>query len=147
MRRFFNFLLAGSFLFIGSCCGSKFCDNSSDRTIELRGFQKSDIRSVELITYIDGSKVSIDGVGVRDKEDYLTAEFNSPVKPKPGTTTYQLKINPSNEIYTIDGFELGEEVCNNCFPVTPPGQYYEVLRAYNVNGKRQQGSLISIFKQ
>ncbi len=139
------FPLAG-LLFLTGCCGKKYCDNSSDRTIELRGFQKSSITSVELITYIDGFKTTNDGVGVRDQGDYLTAEFNSPVKPRPGKTVYQLKINPSNEVYTIDGFELGKEVCNKCFPVTPESEYYEVLRAYKVNGKRQEGTLISISK-
>jgi hypothetical protein len=46
----------------------------------------------------------------------------------------------------LTGFEIKKEGCNSCFPYRPESDFYNKLIGYQVNGQKQTGSQIKIYK-
>lgn len=59
---------------------------------------------------------------------------------------YKIVLFGSGQAFTLTGFEIEKKGCNECFPYRPESDYYKVLSGYEVNGQKQRGRQIDIYK-
>jgi hypothetical protein len=144
-RLFFNILPILLCLTIQSCCTKKYCTGFDDlNEIQLINFESSEVDSISIEIYVDGSNFSnrIDSVftqakakGTSEKElfIFMPEKLNR-------NHAYKITLFANSTVYLFSDFEVRKEECN-C-----PNDKYNVLDSYKLNGKLNISSAISIVK-
>ncbi len=147
----FTFLTTVIILVISSCCTNKECDGFDNlNEIQLLNFDASDVDSLAFEIYesnsnftlrIDSSFISAHGrtSGDPDLIIFMPESINR-------GHDYKITLFSNGEVYIVTNFETNKETCNTCFPYHPSSDYYNVLSSYNVNGQKQNSSLLTITK-
>ncbi|MBS1776250.1 MAG: hypothetical protein JSS64_08210 [Bacteroidetes bacterium] len=141
-------LTVGLLLGINACCTKKDCVNSDEiHEIEFYNFSQADLDTIALISYAKNSNftAAIDSSITQANKtgDYSTVY----TKDKINTThDYKIKLLSTGQVFTLTGFEIEKRGCNTCFPYRPESDYYNILGAYQINGQRQTGSRIKIYR-
>ncbi|MBS1588323.1 MAG: hypothetical protein JST52_01790 [Bacteroidetes bacterium] len=115
--------------------------------IEFYNFSQADLDTIALISYAKNSNftAAIDSSITQANKtgDYYTVY----TKDKINTThDYKIKLLSTGKVFTLTGFEIEKRGCNTCFPYRPESDYYNILGAYRINGQRQTGSHIKIYR-
>ena len=130
--------------FLDSCCTKKECLGfESLNEIQLFNFSPEDADSLVAETYsnsnftnrLDSSFVKARGRDSNDK-DLIIFLSNRIAKDN----SYKITFLSLGKVYSITNFETSLKECN-C-----PGDDYPVLNSYQVNGQKQNTSLLSITK-
>ncbi|MFM2286637.1 MAG: hypothetical protein RLZZ543_2134 [Bacteroidota bacterium] len=141
-------LIIGIVLGLNSCCTKKECIDSGEiYEINFYNFSPDEIDSIMIYSYsknsnfnliIDSSfsQASLNG-------DYSTAYISNRINTD---FDYEVLVLSTGQVITLTGFEVEKKRCNSCFPYRPESDYYEKLNSYFVNGQKQSGSIISIYK-
>ncbi len=135
-------LLAGSEILLTGCCTKVGCVAPPANYAEFTGFEMAALDSVSL-TALEGNAILEERVATAENGGYESAYFNTVFKP---TGSYLLTTLPAGDTFRLTGVEIGYEGCNSCFPVRPASDYYAILKAYRVNGSRQEGHSIRLAK-
>ena len=129
-----------------SCCTKKGCLGTFDMgEIYLSGFTLSDADSIILETYEAKSNFTkrVDSVLVSGREGGILANDSELTIYTPISKRYEYKFTfiVPEETYTLTDFVVKNEICN-C-----PGDYFEVVKGYSINGKKINASRIIIEKK
>lgn len=134
-------------LTLGGCCTKVACDLVYE-PVSFTGFPADELDTVRIVTE------DMDGMYGPDTV-FSEAVFYAGSGGKASLTAtlpfnkrnrYRYYLPSIGQTYVVDGYEFSRESCNDCFPATPESDYYDVLRAYQVNGRRQEGQFIEIMK-
>lgn len=141
-------LIAGLLLGLNSCCTKKYCIGADDiYEIEFYNFSQADLDTITIINYVKNTNfsTSIDSSTTQANStgDYFTAYTNNKINID---LDYKIKLFSTGQVFTLTGFEIEKEGCNSCFPYRPESDFYNKLNAYQVNGQKQTGSQIKIYK-
>ena len=141
-------LTIGLSLGINSCCTKKDCTGADDiYEINFYNFSLEDLDTIILISYskntnfttiIDSSVTKADL-----KADYFSAYTNHKLNTD---FDYKIKLFSTLHVYTLTGFEIEKKGCNTCFPYRPESDFYNKVSGYQINGQKQIGNQIKIYK-
>jgi hypothetical protein len=141
-------LIAGLLLIINSCCTKKDCGNVEDISeIQFYNFSEAELDTIAIISYLRGSnfKTLIDSSITQAYlySDYYYTHLNTKIN---FNLEYVIKLLSTGQVYTLTDFNIERIGCNTCFPYRPKSDYFNILREYQVNGKKQPGQQINIYK-
>jgi hypothetical protein len=141
-------LIVGLLLSINSCCTKKDCIGADDiYEIKFYNFQQAELDTLEIISYARNSNFTtiIDSLVTHAyiEGDYFSAYANSKINTD---LDYKIKSVSTGQVYKLTEFEIEKEGCNSCFPYRPESDFYNRLNSYQVNGQRQTGGQIKIYK-
>jgi len=141
-------LAAVLLLGLNSCCTKKGCSGADDiYEINFYNFSQTDLDTITIISYSKNSNfnTTIDSSVTQATltGDYFSAYTNNKLNTD---IDYKIKLFSTGQVFTLTDFEIEKEGCNSCFPFRPESDFYNTLNGYNVNGQKQSGSQIKIYK-
>jgi hypothetical protein len=139
--------IIGVTLYSQSCCTKKECIGILLNQVEFYNFNKTDLEAVKIFVYEKntGYSVLLDSVTTQAEyyTDHHTAYSNRAFNKDNDYKIINLK---TNDTYLVNDFVTKREKCNSCFPFNPDSDKYDVVVGYSVNGVKQSGSQIKIYK-
>jgi hypothetical protein len=141
-------LAVGALFGVNSCCTKKMClDAEEISEINFYNFSQTELDTIAVITYSKDSNfgILIDSSITRAnlKGDYFSAKANNTINTN---IDYKIKLLSTGQVFTLTNFEIEKEGCNSCFPYQPESEFYNRLSSYHVNGQKQAGRQINIYK-
>ncbi len=141
-------LIVGLLFVINSCCTKKGCIGADEiYEINFYNFSKNDLDTITIISYSKYSNFStiIDSSVTRASNlgDYFSAYTNNRINTD---LDYKIKLVSTGQVFTLTEFEIEKEGCNSCFPYRPEHDFYNKLSGYQLNGQKQTGSQIKVYK-
>lgn len=141
-------LMVGLLLGLNSCCTKKGCIGADEiYEINFYNFSQNDLDTITIISYSKNTNFTtvIDSCVTQANltGDYFSAYTNNRINTD---LEYKIKLFSTGQVFTLTGFEIEKEGCNSCFPYRPESDFYNKLIGYQVNGQKQTGSQIKIYK-
>ena len=141
-------LMVGLLFGINSCCTKKYCVGADEiYEINFYNFSETDLDTITIISYTKNSNFStiIDSSITQASKsgDSFSAYTNNKINTD---LDYKIKLISTGQVYTLTGFEVEKEGCNSCFPYRPEGDFYNKLNGYVLNGQKQTGTQIKVYK-
>jgi hypothetical protein len=132
-----KFVLIYSFLFllISSCCTKKHCiDAEENNVVEFHGFLDSDLDSVIIHSYENGSSfvLALDSQFVQ--ADPSGNYFIVYLQEFSLINDYKISLPKTGQVFLLSNFETEKKACNDCIPFRPKSEYYNRINSYNLNG-------------
>ncbi len=131
---------------INSCCTKKDCVGDIEQ-INFYNFDESELDTLFLYSYSKNTNFSllIDSVEVEGlvTSDHFVAYLRHAIDTD---LDYRIKLVSTGLVYTITGFEVEKKGCNTCFPYRPKSDLYKIVKSYYLNGEKQEGNKINIYK-
>ena len=142
-------LAGGLLLGLNSCCTKKGCSSSADEIYEINfyNFSQAELDTITIISYSKNSNFNT-AIDSSVTQATLTGDYFSAYTSNRLNTDldYKIKLISTSQVFTLTGFEIAKEGCNSCFPYRPESDFYNELNAYQINGQKQTGSQIKIYK-
>lgn len=141
-------LMVGFLFGIHSCCTKRECLGVHEiYDIYFYNFSQADLDTIIIISYSKNSNFTT-------QIDSFVTQAGSTGDPFSASTgkrihidlDYKIKLPSTGQVFTLTGFEIEREGCNVCFPFRPENDYYDELVGYQVNGQKQTGRQIKIYK-
>ena len=141
-------LIFGIVLGLNSCCTKKECIDSDEiYEINFYNFSEAELDSIKIYSYTKNSNfgIAIDSSYTQASliGDFYSAFTNNRINTD---LDYRILLISTGQVFTLTGFEIEKAGCNSCFPFRPESDFYNKLNGYLVNGQKQEGSIIKIFK-
>lgn len=133
---------------VNSCCTKKAClgaDYISE--ISFYNFTLTELDTIKIYSYsknsdstilVDSSVTQAQRLG-----DYYFARTKDMIKIE---QEHKIKITSTGQVYTLTDFETQKKRCNYCFFNRSGSDFYNELKGYFVNGQKQSGREIKIYK-
>jgi hypothetical protein len=133
---------------INSCCTKKGCLGADDiYEISFHNFTQAELDTIIIISYVRNSDFTalIDSTVTKATENggFFSAYTNNKIDTD---LDYKVELISTGHVFTLTGFEIEKAGCNTCFPYRPESDFYNKLNSYLINGQKQAGSQITIFK-
>jgi hypothetical protein len=147
-KNVFAVLTVGLLLGLNSCCTKMKCEDvNSIFTIEFYGFSLTELDTIEIYSYSKNSTFTIlVDSSVTQAQLYSGYYYAYPDSNPKIDLDHKIKIISTGQIFTLTDFEIEKKGCNKCFPSRPKGDFYNELKGYSVNGQKQSGYKIKIYK-
>jgi hypothetical protein len=137
------------------CCTKKDC--ASYTPVVLHRFLPSEVDSIVCYRYEKTGSF----INLLDSFRFYILRYDSTTgiseNPLPGCSNggdykgaagydHKIRLSGTGRQITLTGLETEQKGCNKCFPVPLYSDYFDVLKAYKVDGKHRESSSIEIYK-
>ena len=133
---------------LNACCTQKKCTGSEEISeVDFYNFSQADLDNVTIISYVKntnfGTFAESEIAQASLSGDHFAVYTHYNIGP---SYDYKININSTGQVFTLTGFEIRKQDCNSCFPYTPDSDFYNTISAYLINGQKQSGNQIKIYK-
>lgn len=138
-------ILAGN---VTACCTKKDCEGADEIfEIQFYNFSQTDLDTIKVISFSKNQNFSViidsSVTQASDRGGYFSAYTVNRINTN---LDYKIELPGTGLVYTLMGFETEKEGCNSCFPYRPKSDLYNKLNSYRLNGVKQTGNQIKIYK-
>jgi len=136
-------------LSVNACCTRKDCGNLDEYLKDIRfyNFVEGELDTIIIVSYLNASnpstKIDSSITQVYFEGDYYVARLNTQINTN---LDYLINLPSTGQLFTLTEFEIERDGCNTCFPYRPKSDYFNVLKEYQINGQKQSGQIIKIYK-